>query len=94
MGYAHGTLLKAQLNKFIPTLWAYLESQVVQILKMLPEWLAKILANEGLDAALDLTWELTKKYSGDYFFEEMQGIADGSGKSNQNKTNNTNRPNK
>lgn len=79
MGIAHGTLLKQQLNQCMPAIWAYLESQVEDILKAVPEWLAKIIADEGLSAALDLTWELTKKYSGEYFFQEMQGISDASG---------------
>lgn len=79
MGFAHGTLLKKELQTLWPTLWKYLESQVEDILKSLPEWLAKILAQEGLAVTLDLTWEITKAYSGNYFFEELQGIADASG---------------
>jgi isopenicillin-N N-acyltransferase-like protein len=79
MGYAHGSLLKDELNEFIPRLWAYLEKQVTSILQSLPDWLAKLIADFGLDAGLDFTYELTRHNTGIYFFEEMQGIADGSG---------------
>jgi len=79
MGYAYGTLLKDQLNTFLPSLWSYMESQVDQVLQSLPPWLQNILANLGLDAALDVTWEITKDFTGPYFFEELHGIADASG---------------
>jgi len=32
-----------------------------------------------LDVALDATWEATREFTGDYFFEEMQGLSDASG---------------
>ena len=33
----------------------------------------------SLDAALDLELEITRKYSGTYFFEEAKGLSEGSG---------------
>eukprot|EP00026_Physarum_polycephalum_P008362 Phypoly_transcript_08444.p1 GENE.Phypoly_transcript_08444~~Phypoly_transcript_08444.p1 ORF type:complete len:437 (+),score=72.28 Phypoly_transcript_08444:68-1378(+) len=77
MGYAHGVLLKDILQHFLPTLWAYLESQVTSIMTKVPPEIAKIIANFGLDAALDLTYEGTKDFTGAYFMEELQGLADG-----------------
>jgi len=38
-----------------------------------------MIATMGLDAALDLTYDLTKHYTGPYFFEELAGIANASG---------------
>ena len=35
--------------------------------------------NNRLERALDLELSITRKYSGSYFYEEAQGIADGSG---------------
>jgi len=78
MGFAHGALLKDEFKEFFPILWQYLEKQVTQVLKDLPEWLANLIANAGLDVALDFTYELTKHSTGTYFYEEMQGLADGS----------------
>jgi len=79
MGFAHGTLLKAQLAVMMPALWAYLESQVTSIMQKVPPEIAKIIADFGLDAALDLTYEATREWTGEYFMEELQGIADASG---------------
>jgi len=43
------------------------------------EELADFIAEYGLAAALDLTYEMTSYFSGSYFFEEMKGISDASG---------------
>lgn len=48
-------------------------------LTFLPAWLADAIANAGLDVALDLLMDLTRPYTGKYFYEEMQGLADGAG---------------
>ncbi len=53
--------------------WAYMESQVADALNGLPTWLVDDIANFGLDIALDLTYQLTKDYTGSYFYEELQG---------------------
>jgi len=79
MGHAHGELFKDEFKIFMPKLWSYLEKQVTSVLKSLPEWLAEMIANLGLDVALDFTYELTRHNTGSYFFSEMQGLADGSG---------------
>ncbi len=40
-------------------LWAYMEDQIINVLPHdAPEWLKKLIADEGLDVALDLTYEV------------------------------------
>lgn len=79
MGYAHGQLLKSQIQKLIPAFMTHVEEEVDQYIKFLPKDLQNMIAKLGLDAVLDLTHELTKKYTSEYFYEEMRGLADGSG---------------
>jgi len=79
MGAAHGTLLQAQLHIMVPALWKYLEEQVDVIMKKVPPEVARMIADEGLDVALDSTYELTRAYTGNYFYQEIQGIADAAG---------------
>jgi hypothetical protein len=79
MGYAHGLLLADKMKIMVPKLWAYMESQVTVVMKKVPPEIAVVIANEGLDAALDLTYDATKQYTGDYFYEELRGLADGGG---------------
>lgn len=55
-----------------------MEQGINATLRFPPEVL-KLIADVGLDVALDLTYDATKKYSGDYFFQEMQGLADAAG---------------
>ena len=80
MGFAQGTLLKQKASFFIEKVWTYFESQVNQALPgMFPKWLDNLIADVGLDAALELTELATREYTGDYFFEELKGIADAAG---------------
>jgi isopenicillin-N N-acyltransferase like protein len=37
---------------------------------------ADLIANYGLELALDLTYDLTVNFTGAYFYEELQGMAD------------------
>ena len=62
MGFAHGTIVKEDASKFIDDVWAYLELQVEQAINgsipgsgKLKDWFMKMVADVGLDAALDLT---------------------------------------
>lgn len=75
-GYAMGSIMKPEIQAFVSNLWAYLESQAAGGIPGLPTWLADIIVNVGLDVALDLLIEITKPFTGDYVYEEMQGIAD------------------
>lgn len=77
MGYAHGQLLKAPLQTMMTKLWAYLESQIPAISKKVPPELAAIITTEGLDVALDMTYDATRQYTGAYFYEELKGLAEG-----------------
>ena len=45
----------------------------------IPAPIAKKIADLGLERAMDWTYDMTREYSGDYFFEEMRGLSDASG---------------
>jgi len=79
MGFAQGTLMRAQLNQFFPTLLKYLIEEVAQALSKLPTWLGDFVAKYGIEVALQLFVDMTRPYSGEYFYDELQGIADASG---------------
>jgi isopenicillin-N N-acyltransferase-like protein len=79
MGYAQGVMLKDYVVPFVNNIWEYLEGQVEEVIKDVPKWLAKMIADLGLDVALDLTSDITRSFTGKYIYEELQGIADGSG---------------
>lgn len=82
-GYAHGSLMKESVQEFIPAFWAYLENEVVGALNRtglhIPPAVEEEIANLSLGVLLDLTSNWTAPYTGAHFFEEMQGLADGSG---------------
>jgi hypothetical protein len=73
MGVAHGTMLKSQIQQIIPEVEDYIASQVNQVLSSLPDWLQELIGKYGSEAALDATYYLTKPYTPDYFYEEIQG---------------------
>ena len=82
-GYAHGTLMKQHTTEFVQRAFAYFVSEFDQAVnKSVPwippkmaEWVAKV----GLEVALDVTADITKPFTGTYFLEEMQGMADATG---------------
>ncbi|EDQ88770.1 uncharacterized protein MONBRDRAFT_32718 [Monosiga brevicollis MX1] len=82
-GFAHGTLMQDDAKDFINAVWAYLELQVEQALNgsihTLKPGFIEMVANYGLEVALDLTLDLTRPFTGQYFFEEMKGMADATG---------------
>jgi len=51
----------------------------VNVIQTLPQWLQELIADLGLDAALDWTYYMTRSYTPDYFYDEMKGISDASG---------------
>ncbi|KAL9647253.1 hypothetical protein ABK040_012605 [Willaertia magna] len=81
MGLAYGQLLKQEIANLINNYTIYLEELVRNnsFLKNLPKEVADYIALFGLDAALDLNYEITKSYVPQRFIDETQGIADGSG---------------
>jgi hypothetical protein len=82
-GHAHGTLMKVPMSSFVRRAYAYFESEFEQSLNSSVPWIppkmSKWVADVGLSVALDLTYDATKKFSGSYFYEEMQGMADATG---------------
>lgn len=72
--------MKEDMPVFYQKVWQYFEDQFVEAINSTVEWIpqdiAEYVAEKGLEVALDITYDLTKKFSGSYFFEEMQGIAD------------------
>lgn len=80
MGLAQGVLLKEDLNVFIAELWDYIEEQIEGALpKKMPKFLKKGSSNFALGTVLDLNYEITLPYTNKKYYEEMRGIADGSG---------------
>lgn len=80
MGLAQGVLLRDELNVFIHELWQYIEDQITSALpKKMPKFLQKGTANFALGTVLDLNYEITLPYTNKKYYEEMRGVADGSG---------------
>jgi len=83
-GYAHGLLMKDRASTFISAVWAYLELQVEQAVNgsdpgVFSNATLELIANYGLDGALDITSDLTVASTGQYFFDQMRGMSDSSG---------------
>ena len=79
MGFAHGSLVAPAVRQMVNATWQYMLGQVESGLSFLPAWLSALIANEGLDVALDLLIDLTKPFTGAYIYDELKGLADGSG---------------
>jgi len=84
MGYAQAQMYSAagvSIRTFIDGVWSYYLNQIEQedFLKTLPPWLAELIANLGFESALELTELATWEWTGTYFWEEIQGLADGAG---------------
>jgi len=79
-GFAYGTLLREQIQAMVPQAWAHFEQEVEKALEelKLPKWFADLIAEEGLDVALDVQNELVKKYMDEEIYNEIRGIADAS----------------
>lgn len=56
MGFAHGYLLRDELNVFMYELWDYIEEQIEQSLDKIPKFMRHSTANFAAGAALDLTY--------------------------------------
>jgi isopenicillin-N N-acyltransferase like protein len=75
MGEAQGLLLGTRGADFINSVWSYLESQVAEVIKVLPPYLADLVANMGLEAALDATELITRSYTDPKVYDELKGLA-------------------
>lgn len=78
-GVAQAELLGPVIKEFVDRVWIYLESQVEEVLKYVPNWLAAWIANLGLDVALDLTYDATEHYTNADIFVELQAACDAAG---------------
>jgi hypothetical protein len=48
---------------------------VADLVKKLPQWLVEVIVKGGMDAALDVTYDITKKFQPAHFDEELKGMA-------------------
>jgi isopenicillin-N N-acyltransferase-like protein len=71
--------MKPQVQLMLNATWQYMLDQVESALSGLPAWLSDLIATEGLDVALDVLQDLTKPFTGAYFYDELRGLADGAG---------------
>jgi isopenicillin-N N-acyltransferase-like protein len=76
MGYAEGQLTKDMAVDFLTKTWEYMESQIEDVIPYFPKWLQEMIANFGLDVALDVTWAFSRLFSPDHFYDELNGMAD------------------
>ena len=76
-GLAHGLLMKKELNEFFPKVIEYVETQLIA--KAANHTLLAKLVEIGIDAALDLSYEVTKRYTPSYVMEEIRGLSKGCG---------------
>jgi len=79
MGYAYGQILKDEINSTMNGFYVHIQQQAEAYLKDLPKPVQDWIINLGLDVALGLTYEWTKKYTPQYYFDELNGVAAGSG---------------
>ncbi|KAM9953672.1 hypothetical protein ACTFIR_008763 [Dictyostelium discoideum] len=84
MGYAHGTLLKEQVNELIPKFMEFAEIAIKEFIKTkfalrLPEFLIKLIEEFGVNAALDYVASATEQFTPKRFFNELLGLSDSSG---------------
>ena len=80
MGYAQGQLVTRQLTEFVHGTFDYITGAAADSLPdkypQIPDFMKKVILEKGINAALDLTATLTKPFTPDAFFQELQGIAD------------------
>jgi len=81
MGQAHGLLLKDTILEMYDEFFDYADDQAAPYLKYLPEFLQKLIVDEGVEAALEFEVLMTRDYIPSYFAEEIQGLADALGRS-------------
>ena len=69
------------MQAFFTGACGYFEDQFAEAINgsvpWIPQKVAEYIAEVGLGAGLDLTYDLTKKYTGAHFEDEMRGLADG-----------------
>jgi hypothetical protein len=81
-GTAYGLLVKKYMDgpAVLDRLWGYFKAQVEDALPgFVPKFLSELIAEFGLETALGMTYELTKKYTTAEYYDELQAISDASG---------------
>lgn len=75
--------MEEEMPEFFGKVYQYFEDQFIEAINSTVEWIpqkfAELVAKQGLAVALDLTYEITKHYTGQYFFDEMKGLSDANG---------------
>lgn len=81
VGYAQGTILKDEINKFVTATWNYLSTSLIDAFPgdMLSPEMKALIVEKGLDGALDWTRDQTAPFTPQAFVDEMRGLADASG---------------
>jgi hypothetical protein len=80
MGFAQGTILKDEMKTFMEGTFEYLLEEGLEAMgDLLPPAVQATLLSAGAMAALDLNAKLTAPFTPQSYFDEIQGLADGSG---------------
>jgi len=80
MGYAQGSLVGPELSAFVHETFAYLIDALGPSMPNkfpeIPAFMKDVILTKGLNFALDLTERLTRPFTPQSFYDELQGIAD------------------
>eukprot|EP00605_Chrysophyceae_sp_TOSAG23-4_P002579 GSChrysophyteH1.ASY1.ANO1.2849.1 assembled CDS len=80
MGYAQGELVGESLSGFVHGTFKYLIDEASDALPNkfphIPAAMKKVILEKGIDFALQMTADLTAKYTPQEFFDELRGITD------------------
>lgn len=79
MGYAQGVLLRSTVQDLYPKFFDFLDSEIDQYIDFLPEDIRRLIETEGVRLALEATELATRAFTPQYFYDELQGLSDGSG---------------
>lgn len=79
MGHAQGTLFTEEVTYVVNNVYSYILQQVQEGINNLPPWLQKVVLQYGVELAFDLIALLTKPFTPQHFFDEIQGMADATG---------------
>ena len=71
-GFAHATMMKAEVLEMLNRTWAYMEAQMDDDITGLPDWLRDLIEEIGLTLAMDFFIAETKNYTTPYIWQEMQ----------------------
>eukprot|EP00056_Hartaetosiga_gracilis_P014210 m.239995 g.239995 ORF g.239995 m.239995 type:complete len:436 (+) comp14353_c0_seq1:60-1367(+) len=77
MGFAQARILSDEIPIMFKNFFKYIDDQIAPYISKLPKDIQKIIEEDGVPAALQFTYDLTKDYTPQRFFDEMQGLSDG-----------------